>query len=396
MNIFALDKDNGLVASLFPISLAVSLLFFMVSISLTQIFLSVSLILWVILLVQKKLKICFPSFFWPLLVYVALSLVSAFFSVNLEISLKDSKELFLYLLVPIAYGAFIHTRDIARANLALLISGCLDSFYALGQFVFKTSAEERIKGFMGHYMTQAGILLLFSLFALSQFLFSKDKWKYLWGAGALLALLALIVTLTRSAWVGFAVAVLVILFLYKPKTLIIIPVLSVFIFFLSPQAIRSRALSIFSLKSFSNRLRVEYLRAGIKIIKDYPILGTGPDTVDLVFQDPKYGLSEEAKKNVHLHNNFTQIAAERGIPTLLVWVIFQVWTFIMLLKLLKNKEPSLFSLTTAALAAILALITAGLFEYNFGDSEITTLFLYLITIPFASFRIQEKAKEKLV
>jgi O-antigen ligase len=396
MNIFALDKDKSLVASLLPISLAVSLLFFMVSISLTQIFLSVSFILWVILLVQKKLKISFPSFFWPLLVYAALSLVSAFFSVNPEISLKDSKELLLYLLIPIAYGAFIQTRDIARANLALLVSGCLDSFYALGQFVFETSAEQRIKGFMGHYMTQAGILLLFSLLALSQFLFSKDKWKYIWGGGALLALLALIVTLTRSAWVGFIVAVLVILFLYKPKTLIVIPVLAVFIFLLSPQTIKSRALSIFSLKSFSNRLRVEYLRAGIKIIRDYPIHGTGPDTVELVFQDPKYGLSEEAKNNVHLHNNFTQIAAERGIPTLLVWVVFLVWTFIALLKLLKNKEPSLFSLTTAALAAVLALITAGLFEYNFGDSEITTLLLYLITIPFASSRIQEKAKEKQV
>jgi O-antigen ligase len=396
MNIFELDKDKGLLASLFPISLAVSLLFFMVSISLTQIFLSVSLILWVILLLQKKLKISFPSFFLPLLVYAALSLISAIFSVNREISLKDSKELLLYLLVPIAWGAFVQTRDIARANLALLISGCLDSLYALGQFVFKTSAEERITGFMGHYMTQAGILLLFSLFALSQCLFSKDKGKYLWGAGALLALLALIVTLTRSAWVGFAAAVLVILFLYKPKSLIVIPVLAVVIFFLSPQVIKSRALSIFSLKSFSNRLRVEYLRAGIKIIKDYPILGSGPDTVDLVFQDPKYGLSEEAKNNVHLHNNFTQIAAERGIPTLLVWVVFQVWTFIALLKLLKNKEPSLFSLTAAALAAILALITAGLFEYNFADSEITTLFLYLITIPFASFKIQEKAKEKQV
>jgi hypothetical protein len=47
-------------------------------------------------------------------------------------------------------------------------------------------------------------------------------------------------------------------------------------------------------------------------------------------------------------------------------------------------------LTIAALAALLALFTAGLFEYNFADSEITMLFLYMITIPFSLARIQRK------
>jgi len=41
-------------------------------------------------------------------------------------------------------------------------------------------------------------------------------------------------------------------------------------------------------------------------------------------------------------------------------------------------------------------LTAGLFEYNFADSEITMLFLYMITIPFSLARIQRKdnLKEK--
>ena len=40
-------------------------------------------------------------------------------------------------------------------------------------------------------------------------------------------------------------------------------------------------------------------------------------------------------------------------------------------------------LAAAALATIVALLTAGLFEYNFGDSEVLMLFLLIITIPFA-------------
>ena len=33
---------------------------------------------------------------------------------------------------------------------------------------------------------------------------------------------------------------------------------------------------------------------------------------------------------------------------------------------------------------IVAMLTAGLFEYNFGDSEFLMLFLGLITLPFAA------------
>ncbi|MFQ5722160.1 MAG: O-antigen ligase family protein, partial [Candidatus Aminicenantales bacterium] len=113
------------------------------------------------------------------------------------------------------------------------------------------------------------------------------------------------------------------------------------------------------------------------------------DTVDMVFQNPKYGLSEEAKRNVHLHNNLTQIAAERGLLTLTAWLAFIIWSFISLLKLAKNKDPSLLPLAAAGVAVLLGLWAAGLFEYNFADSEITTLFLYIITIPFTLAQIKK-------
>ena len=40
------------------------------------------------------------------------------------------------------------------------------------------------------------------------------------------------------------------------------------------------------------------------------------------------------------------------------------------------------------MAAAIAMLTAGLFEYNFGDSEFLLLFLILITLPFAADRQQ--------
>jgi O-antigen ligase len=362
----------------------------MVSISLSQIFLSLSLIFWIVILIREKQKFTFPSFFWPLLVYAALSLVSSFLSVNPEMSLKDSKELLLFLIVPIVYTGFYGEKVLKKANLALLASAYISCLYSIFYFFFKASPGERVAGFMGQVMTQGGLLLLFSCMALSMLIFSRNRTRYLWGLGFLLSLFVLILTQTRSAWIGLVIAASLILFLCKPKALIIVPFAVGLFYLASPQPIKKRALSSLSLKHSLNKLRVEWVKTGIKIIGDFPLSGTGPDTVDMVFQNPKYGLSEEAKRFPHLHNNIIQIAAERGIPTLLAWLTFMVWAFISLAKLLKNKDPTLYPLTVASLAALLALFTAGLFEYNFADSEITMLFLYMITIPFSLTRIQDK------
>jgi len=384
------DKGKSFWISLLPLFLALYLLSSMVSISLSQIFLSFALICWIIVLIRKKQKFIFPSFFWPLIIYAVLSLVSSFLSINPEVSLKDSKELLLFLIVPMVYIGFFKEKMLKKANLALLTSAFLSCLYSLFYFFFKASSGERIAGFMGQVMTQGGLLLLFSCMALSMFLFTKDRIKYLWGLGFLFSLFALILTQTRSAWVGLVIATSLILFLYKPKALIIIPLAIGLFYIASPQTIKKRVLSIFSLEIRDNKTRIEYMRVGVKIIKDYPLFGTGPNTIDIVSQDPKYKLSKEAKMIVHLHNNILQMGAERGIPTLLAWLTFMVWAFISLLKLLRNKDPTLLPFTVAALATLFALFTAGLFEYNFADSEITMLFLYMITIPFSLARIQRK------
>jgi O-antigen ligase len=244
-------------------------------------------------------------------------------------------------------------------------------------------------------MTQAGLLLLFAALALSQTLFSKGKQRLVWGGSFGLAAVALILTLTRNAWVGLIVVACLLLWLYKPKTLVLVPVLIALFFLVSPSHVKQRALSIFDPRSYSNAQRIEYFQAGLKIIRDYPAFGTGPNTVHVIFQRPQYGLSEEARDNVHLHNNLIQIAAERGIATLLAWLVFLVWAALGLLKLVREKRnPLLYIYAAGALAALLGFFAAGFFEYNWGDSEVVMLFLCLITLPFGLERGRTAPEDK--
>jgi len=361
------------------------------SISLEQSFLAVAAILWIVLLVQKRRRLEVPAFFWPLLVYAGVSLLSSAFSVNPGMSFTDSGELALFLAVPVALAALRRRTDLELALGALLVSSFVNTVHALGYQVLKAGPDERVEGFMAHYMTQAGLLAVFAAFALGIVLFRSGWTRIAWAAGFFLAAAALFITYTRSSWIGLGVAFCAVLLFWKPKALALVPVLAGLAYLAAPQPVKTRAVEAFTGRNISNTARVQYAKAGFKIAVDYLPFGTGPDTVDMVFQNPKYGLGEFAKRNVHLHSNVVQIAAERGPFSLAAWLAFVVLAFSGLWKIAR-RNPRIpgdgtaegRALAVGALAALSAFFVAGFFEYNFGDSEITLLLLVVLTLPFAS------------
>ena len=63
------------------------------------------------------------------------------------------------------------------------------------------------------------------------------------------------------------------------------------------------------------------MRSGLRIVKDDPLTGVGPDMVRMVY--PHYRDPQAVQQlNPHLHNVPLQIAAERGLPALLLWLWF--------------------------------------------------------------------------
>lgn len=364
-------------------SVTACLLFSLISISLVQIFLGLAIVLWVYLLIRRKRRLEVPGFMGPLLVYIAWSLLASALSRDPATSFIDSRELLLALIVPIVMAAFFSARSLAVGILALPVSALATSVYSLTRYAIRRVPGERVMGFMGHYMTQAGLLMIFGAAALALVLFLRDRSRWFWGLAFALSLPALGLTLTRSAWIGLVAAVCLVVLLYKPKAMVVVPIFVGLFFLIGTQAMKRRALSAFSLYGYSNQERVEYLRAGLKIIADNPLHGTGPRTVSMIFQYPEYGLSEQARKNVHLHNNLIQIAAERGLPALAAWLAFLIWALVDLSKAFRAGDRTLRAMAAASMAVIVALFIGGLFEYNFGDSEITSLFYLLLTLPFA-------------
>jgi O-antigen ligase len=200
-----------------------------------------------------------------------------------------------------------------------------------------------------------------------------------------LGTLALLLSKTRSAWIGVVAGLAVLAGLRKPRLLLFLPgVLGLFLL-ASPRAVLDRL----TVSDASSRDRYYMWQAGLDMIMDKPIFGQGTGMILAVY--PRFRWQGAPNPNApHLHNNFIQIAAERGLPCLvfLCWLLFllgrEAW-----------RERAATRSGGLALAVLAATLASGMFEYTLGDSEILMLVLLVSALPFStrSFLKEPEARE---
>jgi hypothetical protein len=323
----------------------------------------------------------------PALAFSYCSLLSVAFSIHPSISLVNSKNLALFIILPILYDAIRDLNDVRIIYRILIVAGVISALYGLFQFFHTESelANIRIKGFMGHWMTFSGLLMILNVLLFSHLLFSRQHPAWFYPAFGILSL-ALILSLTRNAWIGSLAAFTVMIALRKIRWIIAIPALVFLIVFASqrllPPVVIERMHSVFNPDETSNRDRIQMLRSGWKIIQDYPLTGVGGDMIRFVY--PRYREPDSPlRNNQHLHNNLAQLAAENGILVLAAWI----WLLTKLISDLIHWKRNVMNseerfMIHGTIGVVVSLLVAGMFEYNFGDSEIKMLFLVLITIPY--------------
>jgi O-antigen ligase len=355
------------------------------SIAAAQILLTVAVCCWIALVILDRETIEIPSFAWPLGAYIVITLVATAFSPDPRTSLMASKQMVLFVLVPLVYRFATGPR---AATLVTVIVTFAAASAAVGIVQYGVlhydNLGQRPQGTLGHYMTYSGLLMLVIGTALARVLFGKRE--RMWSALVMPALLvALPLTFSRSAEVGVCAGVALLLLLKDRRLLAVLPVLAALFFVLAPARVTDRFESIFNLKNPTNRDRLVMLREGAHMIKDHPLLGIGPNMVQPLYAQYREPDAVNAV-NPHLHNVPVEIAAERGLPALAIWLWFIVGLIVALAKQMRVADQKMLAAT--GLAAVTSMLAAGMFEYNFGDSEFLMLFLVLITLPFAATRTE--------
>lgn len=361
------------------------------SIAIAQILLTVSVACWLALLLVGHERVSVPRFFYPLLAYGAATLVSAAFSTQPALSLADSKQLVLFLVVPVTYRLVSGQRG-ATLMTVIVSAGAISAAFGIFQYGLlrydrlgpdvQEILRQRPQGTLGHYMTYSGVLMLVIGIAMGRIVFGRTE--RLWAVLVMPALaMAVALTFTRSAWVGACAATAVLLALKDFRLLALMPILAAILFAAAPTAVMQRAVSMYDLKNPTIRDRVAMMREGVNMVRARPLVGVGPNMVQQRYAEFRDRDAVEMV-NPHLHNVPLQIAAERGLPALAIWLTFIAILTRDLIRTFRIKELRLVS--AVAMAALVSMLAAGQFEYNFGDSEFLMLFLILVTLPFAASR----------
>jgi O-antigen ligase len=334
----------------------------------------------------------------PAFAFCYATLLSVIFSIHPSLSFIEAKDLAMFVIIPILYDTVKDLDDIKVIYGVLIFAGVISACYGLYQLFGLFGSEgnlvsSRLTGFMGHWMTFSGLLMILNVLLLSHLLFSKEHPVWFYPAFGILSI-TLFLTLTRSAWLGFIAASTVLIAMRKVRWVIAIPALLLMIFVGSilvfPTAIADRISSVFNPNETSNRDRLLMLQSGWQIIKDYPLTGVGPGMIKWVY--PRYRAPDSLFHNSqHLHNNLVQLAAEKGFLALFswLWLIGKVLSDLILWKR-RVMNPDEQFMIHGTIGIVISLFVAGMFEFNFGDSEINMLFLVLITVPYAWHRTVER------
>ena len=360
----------------------------MLSIRVSQSLLALACLVWIVF---RPKPVRLPSYSLALIGFMAATLLSLGMSIDPGVGAPAIRKFVLFAMgilaanfvttpqrVKLSYGLLIIVAAISAALAAVQFGLGYREFLLTGALEDDPTVLARATGFMGHWMTFSGEQLLIWCGAVPALAFLGHRWIVplsIIGIG-------IVSSFTRSVWLGAIVGTSTVALVIPRKTLIYIVIpLAVVILASAPLIYHRVAMSLE--EGFGPDVgRLALLETGTRMVRDHPLFGVGPQRIATEF----VGYYDEENADTfyygHMHNNFLQIAAERGLICLITFVWFFIELFRGLWRLKGARDPTLRIVSLSALAAFTGFLVAGLFEYNFGDSEVLMLFLFIVSIPF--------------
>jgi hypothetical protein len=353
--------------------------------------------------VHDRARITWPLA-WPIGAFIVATVVAAVLSARPLDSLVAARSVLLLLGLWVIQDALPGGDAAVRAlRLLLAVLGAV-SVVGIGQVAFCTEPWftdtgaalrswwpslgraftkcHRAHAFYSIYMTLAGALNVALLATLPLLLPPRvlPRWAPLaW----LVALAGFALTYVRGAWLGFAAGITALVASRRRHRVALLAWLAVLaVVLLLLPGVRGRARSIADTADPTSSERVHMWKSGLAIARDHPMTGVGPGQVKRIY--PQYAAPEVVHKHRgHLHDTPIQILVERGSLGLLAWLWLFGSFFVRAARVRRRAgEPRDQELLTGAVAAIAGFLVAGLFEYNFGDTEVLLVALFVSSIVF--------------
>lgn len=355
----------------------------------------------------KNTRLRWPAATAPIALWMLWTLVSLFASGHPREGLPQIKKFIWFAMLFVVYNAFRKLSDIRGLVMVWTAAAALSAAWGLEQFARKYHrytqvrtgfrdfynfyVADRITGFMGHWMTFSGHMMMALMLVGALLLFSPGpvrNWRGRWwlAGAALIIAVGLFIAETRSMWGGAVAGAVYLLWSSGRRWMILsIPVLGALLYLANPFSVRERIISVIRPHgdTDSNEHRAVLRAIGGEMIRAHPLLGVGPEQVGKQYQQyipPEVARPLPTGYYGHLHNIYYHYAAERGLPALaaLLWFLLgAVYKFARALHRLPAGGEARWVLH-GAIAVILAVMIGGYFEVNLGDSEVLAMFLAVV------------------
>lgn len=327
---------------------------------------------------------------WYILAWIAAVALMVAFAQYPQSALGSAKRVLLIILVFLIPAAM---RDAADLRRFLFLLAAISGLHSLASIVMFFLGDAARLGVFQHYMTGGGIrmllLLLFLPLALDRRNSRRDR--IVIAAAVAVMLLALVLTQTRSSWVGFAAGAVFLGVLRYRSILLGLALLAVVFWFTAPAHYQDRISHMFTTDSRvvegssgdteavvgSNKSRLRMIETGWRMFLDHPVIGVGDGEMHAMYRE--YVADAIKDEGGHLHNTYIHILATHGaIGALALLALFFGLARLYFRTYIHHRTNATGILALGAMAAFLGFLINGLAEYNFGDHEIA-LILWMIT-----------------
>lgn len=289
-------------------------------------------------------------------------------------------------------------------RLAAGASGCVavSSLYAIYQRLSGLEVNEsyvdmdlnadmpsRVLSFFDNPNTFAEVLLLLLPLTLALILCSKHLFSKLLASGAfILGTAALGMTYGRAAWIGMACAMVVMIFLWKPKLMPVFIVLCVLAVPFLPDSIWHRILTIFDSSDSSTSSRFPLFKAGLDVIVRRPLSGAGLGTAAVQRYVKLLNLYHARTPFVHSHNIYIQVWAELGVLGFVGFVGSILWGVKRAAHTVRHcTDSAARTITCAAAAALCGSMVCGLADYLWNYPRVMCIFWFVFAVALGGAKL---------
>ena len=245
----------------------------------------------------------------------------------------------------------------------------------------------RASGWTRHYQTFAELLQMIALLALGLALANLRNHgpnKYFTVAIAAAALLTagLLFTAMRTVIVAFVIGASVIaLRSLRGKMKIVFTFALFFVLAFGAVVVwQTRDRSALLLGDSSSSLRMQVAQAGLSRILIHPIFGHGMDAMQKHWTE--WGFP--GKDMLHLHSTPLQLAFDRGLPMLALWLWLMIAFWLFIARAEKGaadlSDTHSYGILLGTLGALTGFLASSVVNYNYGDAEVAMLFWFLLGI----------------